>query len=168
MRYVLVIVFLLTACSSDVTSPPAGGSSSVTPKGAKVIVVEGDRPTADDLAEIDRQISRIKEIADGLNRGYNWPEHSRYVIELVDPSTNCETPGSFKIPAGQYGSGMICVAGQYFPTTDRIRTTLVAIRTSKIVQYEAEHFGLKYDDPVLYAETLTHVPPNGHPIFGIE
>lgn len=147
--------------------PPMKGFE--TTQGVRVFVIQGESPTTEDLAEIDKQVSRIIEIAEKLmNRGYLWPKHMRHVIELVEPSPECETPGSFQTPAGQYGGTTICVAGRYYPTTDRIRTTLIAIRTMKIVQYESEHFGLKYNDEALYNASLTHVPPNAHPLFGVE
>lgn len=169
---IALMMLVLSSCSDKPeTLPPT--ATFTTGLGATVYVIQGPNPTQSDLIEIDRQITRITEIANSLDRGYVWPTHRDHVIELILPSPDCLTPGSFQIPAGQYGSGLICVAGKFEHRdnrldTNRIRTTLTAIRTMKIVQYESEHYGLKLNDRLLYDLTLTHVPPNGHPIFGVE
>ena len=168
---IALMVWSLSGCgggSSNGKPTPVPARAFETERGAKLLVFEGEDPTPEDLAEVDRQISRIIEIANGLNRGYLWPGHGRHVIEIVSSDAECETPGSFQVPAKQYGGDLICVAGRYHPKNDRIETTLAAIRTSKIIQYESEHFGLRYNDEQEYNRTLTHQPPNGHPIFGIE
>lgn len=175
MRYAIAfLILILAGCGSggqSHTPTPRPQSSFETNRGARVIVFEGEDPTAEDLIEIDRQISRIIEITNGLDRGYVWPGHPRHVIEIVNPDPECaETPGAFLTNAGQYGGTQICVAGRYYPNTDRIQTTLLSIRSSKVIQYESEHFGLRYNDEALYKDTLTHVPcpPKCHPIFRIE
>lgn len=174
---IIVIALMVWSLSACGDSKPPTSTFFETNRGVKVIVLTGEDPTAADLSEIDQQVSRIIQIANDYaaahDKVYVWPGHERHTIELVEPSPECETPGSFQTNAGQYGGTLICVAGRYYPENDRIRTTLKAIRTSKVVQYESEHFGLRLNDEQMYNRTKTHVcPPECpvvyHPIFGVE
>jgi hypothetical protein len=162
-----IFALLLLACGDGDTPNPPTGTTVKTPMGATVLRLSGPALDAETAAAIDAQISRVMEVAKQVNPAYNFPGHDRYVIELVAPSNDCETPGAFRVAGGQYGTS-ICVAGQYFPSNDRIRTTTEAIRTMNAVHYEGEHYGLKIVDRPMYERTLTHTAENPHPILGRE
>jgi hypothetical protein len=157
----LVILMNVSCGDSDHPTPPSNGTTVKTAKGATLLHLSGPVPDGELMNAVDAQISRVTEIA--AKKGYAFPAHDRYVIELVEPSADCG--GGFRTPGGQYGS-TICVAGQYFPSTRRIRTTTAAILHMNAVHYEGEHYGLHLTDQAEYLRTLSHPPP--HPIFGEE
>jgi hypothetical protein len=161
----IALAALMWACGDERPAPPTG-TATVTPRGARVTVLSGPQLDAEGMLLIDEQIQRVADVAREVNPKYVFPRHIDYRIELVAPAADCG--GGFRIPAGQYGGETICVAGQYFPSDNRIRTTLPMIKATRVVQYEGEHFGLRMNDQAEYLRTLTHTPDNPHPILGKE
>jgi hypothetical protein len=160
-----MLAALMWACGDEGPAPPTG-TATVTPRGARVTVLSGPQLDAEGMLLIDEQIQRVADVAKEVDPKYVFPRHVDYRIELVAPVADCG--GGFRVPAGQYGDGTICVAGQYLPSDNRIRTTLPMIKTTRVVQYEGEHFGLRMNDQAEYLRTLTHTPDNPHPILGKE
>jgi hypothetical protein len=169
---VAVLVVLIGFGCGD-TDVPTGGRTLTTPAGARVVRLSGPELDMETANNIDAQISRLNTVAKqvGLEKdppkNYVFPQHSDYVIELVE-AKGCEAPYGFVTEGPGYGTPTICVAGRYYPETNRIRTTVAAINQTRALQYEGEHFGLRLNDREEYLRTLNHLTGPPHPVLGRE
>lgn len=167
----VAVIVTMFACN-DESSPT--GKQYVTPGGAKVVVLSGPDLDSEATVRIDQQISRLNQVAAEVGlakdppKKYSFPKHSEYVIELVQVTKDCGTTYAFRTNGNGYGEETICVAGRYYPDTNKIRTTVEALKVTNALQYEGEHFGLRYNDPEEYVRTMNHLTGPPHPVLGKE
>lgn len=192
MRYLLLILLILSSCGGTPTPPIQPTATTVTTS-AGIRVTSASTVSLGHLAEIDRQYDELLRIASTPPNNYEvFPTPEKIQIFIVARNTGCKQI-SFSIvenvPRGTNYDGTefdldgqvngqveLCVAGRYNqPRTalrgtcpqgsDSIEVTADGIVQTDIVRYELEHWLLYRVDCARFWETAIH-QGSGHPILG--